>query len=178
MSLITPLGPLDHLDLTSKETLNQLLRQDKHQMLEGIIVEGYFRQFVDLLRGQGTHTLPIALAKSTLKNHNGTWRKPAWWLWNQDENDLGVTALESRLAVERNVLVKCDYDPYQRDFVMKSWNNNPVNEPVQPFMMKHRHMQQLSYQMSASHVSQDERYMQACRGSLQGRWCIKKVVTT
>jgi len=168
MSLITPLGPLDHLDLTSNETLNKLLRQDKHQVLEGLIVEGYFRQFVDLLRGQGTHTLPIALAKSTLKNHDGSWRTPAWWLWSQDKDCNGLSVLESKLTSGRGVIVKCDYDSEQRDFIMKSWGDKPVGEPVQLFMMRHRHMQQLTYQMPARKVSQEERYMQAYWGGLKG----------
>lgn len=57
MSLITPMGPLDRLELESDDCLQSLLRHDKHQMLEGLIVEGYFRQFVEIWNHYSSYSL-------------------------------------------------------------------------------------------------------------------------
>ena len=167
MSLITQLGPLDQLDLHSDETLQSILRSDKHQMLEGLIVEAYFQQFLGILSSHGAHKLPVALCKAVYKNHDQTWRNPAWWLWNQDSYNNDTDLLESKISADSNPIVSCTYETEANDFIMQRWNQNVVNQPAQAFMMKQRRMAGLTYSKPSDEVSDDTRYMQAFWGGLQ-----------
>lgn len=168
MSLITPMGPLDRLELESDDCLQSLLRHDKHQMLEGLIVEGYFRQFVEMLHNIGIITLPIALVKSSYKDPVRGWKKPAWWLWIYDEKFQDTISLKERLYSKRHVLIECTYDRIDFDFILDSWNYQKVKEPVQQYMMKKRNIPKLQYHAPAERVSNDKRYMQAFWGGLKG----------
>lgn len=42
----TPLGPLNSLDLTDHNVCAEILRQDKHQLIEGLVFESYFDQYL------------------------------------------------------------------------------------------------------------------------------------
>ncbi|MEE2003267.1 hypothetical protein QWY20_17580, partial [Alkalimonas sp. MEB108] len=150
------------------------------QMLEGLIVEGYFSQFISELVAHGICSLPVTLVKSLNKGTDGKWSKPAWWLWqyiNQPNYD--VEQLTNILMQESYHVLRCTYDQAQKDFILRSWGTKQIERSAQGFMMEKRRMTEIKYQPPEDIVSDDERYMEAFWGGLQGVYgesLFKKVV--
>lgn len=97
----TPWGDLERLDLTDTVLAERILSGDKHQLVEGLIVESLFDQFVENIPNHVPSILPLDI--ETIIVDRG--RDPDRWLavvWARSKTEgLGrfLAALESRFTV-------------------------------------------------------------------------------
>jgi hypothetical protein len=65
MSLLTPFGPLQDIPLDNIEQLKEILiRSDKSRMLEGLVIEAVFNEYLSKLIVQGIEVLPVSLVRT------------------------------------------------------------------------------------------------------------------
>lgn len=97
----TPWGKLEDLDLTDTALAEQILSADKHQLLEGLVVESLFDQFIESIPANNPGVLPLDV--ETIIARPGP-AQERWiavvWARNKTEG-LGryLAALENRFRV-------------------------------------------------------------------------------
>ena len=70
----TPLGPLDTLDLRDHDVCAELLAHDKHQLVEGMVFESVFDQYVAAMEAASSRTvraIPVETATVRLPTSGG-----------------------------------------------------------------------------------------------------------
>ncbi len=168
MSLITPFGPLEDIPLDDIEKLKEILvRSDKSRMLEGLVIEAVFNEYLRKLTGQGINILPVSLVKTlTVKTKTNGYGRDfvnAWWVWDQSDDGFSSKALRDLLCSDRSgngFLFDCYYDELVRDFFMKEWNGEK-NIPIQSFMLKARKQTQPKFRIPSESVIDENRSQQA-----------------
>ncbi len=142
MSLLTPFGPLRDIPLDNLEQLKEILiRSDKSRMLEGLVIEAVFNDYLDRLMTQQVHVLPVSLVRTlTIKRRPRTRYVNAWWLWDHSGAGEAATDLSRHLlpaSGKDEFLFDCYYDESARDFFIKEWQGR-THIPIQSFMLKSR----------------------------------------
>lgn len=133
MALLTPLGPLDQLDVENWEVQKDLLSMDKHRLLEGLAIEGTMESIFKEMPPLGARPLPLSLLRAAQRG------KPnSWWIWRHEPDDSGTGKLFDMLE-RRNPksVIMCDYNESQRDFVMSRYFKR-TGESVQQRLMAQR----------------------------------------
>lgn len=134
MSLITSVGPLADLDIDSVDQLKSILAQDKTRMLEGLVIERVFQQYLGSLASRGIVTLPISLVRAKRRKS----RQGVWWIWDHGGAAADADVLQQRLEMgSEESVIQCLYDSEQRNFLVKRWKERS-NFPLQQFLLKKR----------------------------------------
>ncbi|SJN14276.1 hypothetical protein CZ787_14335 [Halomonas citrativorans] len=168
MSLLTPFGPLQDIPLDNIEQLKEILvRSDKSRMLEGLVIESVFNEYLSKLTGQGIDVLPISLVRTlTVKAQRHSTRKTfvnAWWVWDHSEECTSAAALCRLLSPKgshEGFLFDCYYGESARDFFIKEWNGE-THIPIQSFMLKNRRQTVPQFRIPAASVIDEHRSQQA-----------------
>lgn len=118
MSLLTPIGPLETLKTDQPQTLINLFSFDKHNTLEGILIEGLVDQFLSELQPLGIQQIDCTVVKSSkFKESYSKSKRPVWWLWPRDYNEDSINILSHALAQINNAtFFICHYNSQQFDF--------------------------------------------------------------
>lgn len=165
MSLLTPFGPLRDIPLDNLEQLKEILiRSDKSRMLEGLVIEAVFNDYLDRLMTQQVHVLPVSLVRTlTIKRRPRTRYVNAWWLWDHSGAGEAATDLSRHLlpaSGKDEFLFDCYYDESARDFFIKEWQGR-THIPIQSFMLKSRGYDSPRFRMPTSAVIDEHRSQQA-----------------
>lgn len=166
MSVLTPLGHLINLDISNTDVLRSLLKSEKHQMLEGIIIEGVFEKYIQAMENNGIDLLKIALVKSVFKSGQH-WKSPAWWVWNYSNGENHFyNELKRKLSHKNSFVLGCKYCSETRDFLFA---DSQVNESIQKYMAKQRKLKfPLTFQDASENVKDHDRTLQAFWGGIHG----------
>ena len=165
MSLLTPFGPLKDIPLDDIDQLKEILvRSDKSRMLEGLVIEAVFNDYLSKLSGQGIEVLPISLVRTlTVKNRPNSGRKyvNSWWVWDRSKN--GQVAKELRVLLAprspEEFLFDCYYNEAERDFFME-WDGIQ-NIPIQSYMLEKRGQSEPQFRIPSESVIDEQRSQQA-----------------
>ncbi|MHB1643236.1 MAG: hypothetical protein ACYCS8_11360 [Acidithiobacillus sp.] len=167
MSLLTPFGPLKDVSLDNIEQLKEMLiRSDKSRMLEGLVIEAVFNDYLSKLSGQGIEVLPISLVRTlTVKNRPNSRQKHvnSWWVWDRSGNGQAATELRGLLAPRphsEEFLFDCYYNEVERDFFMKEWDGMQ-NIPIQSYMLEKRRQSKPEFRTPSESVIDEHRSQQA-----------------
>lgn len=156
MALLTPLGPLDQLDIENWEVQKDLLSMDKHRLLEGLAIEGTMDSIFKGMPPYGARPLPLSLLRSVQRG-----RPNSWWIWNHEPRDPGASRLFDMLE-SRNPksVMMCDYDESQRDFVISRYFKR-IGESVQKRLMAQRRLGTPSFESPAPLLQETLRVLTA-----------------
>lgn len=165
MSLITPFGPLQDIPLDDINQLKEILvRSDKSRMLEGLVIEAVFNEYLGKLVAQGIEVLPVSLVRTlTIKRKPRTKFVNSWWVWDHSESGFGAAEVCSRLipsAESDEFLFDCYYDKLARDFFIKEWENQ-TNIPIQSFLLEKRGYPAPEFRIPSESVIDENRSQQA-----------------
>ena len=167
MSLLTPFGPLKDIPLDDVDQLKEILvRSDKSRMLEGLVIEAVFNDYLSKLLGQGIEVLPISLVRTlTVKRQSNSEKKfvTSWWIWDHSEDDQAATELRGLLAPrshDKEFLFDCYYNEAERDFFMKEWDGIQ-NIPIQSYMLEKRGQSEPQFSIPSESVIDEHRSQQA-----------------
>ncbi len=166
MSLLTPFGPLKDIPLDDVDQLKEILvRSDKSRMLEGLVIEAVFNDYLSKLSGQGIEVLPISLVRTlTVKSQPNSRQKyvNSWWIWDRSKNGRAATELRVLLAPRpprEEFLFDCYYNEAERDFFME-WGGIQ-NIPIQSYMLKKRGQSTPPFRIPSDSVIDKHRSLQA-----------------
>lgn len=101
----TPLGPLNKLDLQDHDLCAELLAYDKHQLVEGIVFESVFDQYVAAMEeasGRAVRAIPVETATVRLPPSGDGLPAYGAFVWAKSKTEgLGrfLKALESHYRV-------------------------------------------------------------------------------
>ena len=130
----TPLGPLGGLDLSDHEVCRAILARDKHQLVEGLVFESYFDQYLMSLPEASAHSmLPVDVDTAVVrlpKGHSSPASDVGAFVWaRQRAAGLGryIAALATRMPVW---LV--EYDESESEFVGARIADNQPQPPWRP----------------------------------------------
>lgn len=142
MSLLTPFGPLRDISLDNIDQLKEILvRSDKSRMLEGLVIEAVFNEYLGKLATQEIEVLPASLVRTlTVKKKPQKKFVYSWWVWDHSETGQAAADLCHLLAPSSGrdgFLFDCYYDGKVRDFFIKQWGEQ-TNIPIQSFMLEKR----------------------------------------
>lgn len=165
MSLLTPFGYLRDIPLDSIEQLKEMLVQsDKSTLLEGLVIEAVFNEYLGKLSARGIDILPVALVRTlTVKKRPKKKYVNCWWVWDHSEAGQAAAELCSVLAPspgQDEFLFDCYYDELNRDFFIKRWRDQTVI-PIQSFMQEKRRMSALQFKRPTNSVIDENRSLQA-----------------
>lgn len=174
MSLLTTFGPLEDIPLDNIEKLKEILiRSDKSRMLEGLVIEAVFNEYLGKLVAQGIEILPVSLVRTlTVKKEPRQKFVNSWWVWDHSETGQAAADLCRRLAPSsgrREFLFDCYYDELKRDFFIKEWGEQ-TNIPIQSFMMKKRKQSSPEFRTPADSVIDENRSQQAFWAGLSSHY--------
>lgn len=177
MSLLTTFGPLRDIPLDNIEQLKEILiRSDKSRMLEGLVIEAVFNEFLGKLVAQGIDILPVSLVRTlTVKENPHKKFVNSWWVWDYSETGKAAADLRHLLAPssgQGEFLFDCYYDEISRDFFMKKWGEQ-TNIPIQSFMMKKRKQSTPRFRIPAESVIDENRSQQAFWAGLSNHYSDK-----
>ncbi|MGY2263488.1 hypothetical protein [Pseudomonas sp. SDO5561_S422] len=165
MSLLTPFGALRDIPLDNIEQLKEILvRSDKSRMLEGLVIEAVFNEYLGKLVAQGIDVLPVSLVRTlTVKEKPRKKFVNSWWVW--DHSDTGQAAeylcqLLTPSSGQGEFLFDCYYDEMGRDFFIKKWGEQ-TNIPIQSFMLKKRGHSAPRFRIPSTSVIDENRSQQA-----------------
>ena len=175
MSLLTPFGPLKDIPLDNVEQLKEILvRSDKSRMLEGLVIEAVFSDYLSKLSGQGIEVLPISLVRTlTVKSQPNSRQKyvNSWWVWDHSENGQAATELRRLLAPRSHreeFLFDCYYNEVERDFFME-WDGIQ-NIPIQSYMLEKRGQSKPQFRIPSESVIDEHRSQQAFWAGIFSRY--------
>ncbi|MHB1643973.1 MAG: hypothetical protein ACYCS8_15225 [Acidithiobacillus sp.] len=167
MSLLTPFGPLKDIPLDDVDQLKEILvRSDKSRMLEGLVIEAVFNDYLSKLSGQRIEVLPISLVRTlTVKSQPNSRQKyvNSWWVWDRSKNGRAATELRVLLAPRsprEEFLFDCYYNEAERDFFMKEWDGMQ-NIPIQSYMLEKRRQLKPQFRIPSKAVINEHRSQQA-----------------
>lgn len=165
MSLLTPFGPLRDIPLDNIERLKEILvRSDKSRMLEGLVIEAVFNEYLRKLVAQGIDVLPVSLVRTlTVKKKPQKKFVNSWWVWDQSETGRAAADLCHLLAPssgQDEFLFDCYYDEMRRDFFIKKWQEQS-NIPIQSFMLEKRKHSAPRFRVPSESVIDENRSQQA-----------------
>src|SRR5690554_3899025 len=165
MSLLTPFGPLCDIPLDNIERLKEILvRSDKSRMLEGLVIEAVFNEYLGKLVAQGIDVLPVSLVRTlTVKKKPKKKFVNSWWVWDHSETGQAAADLCHLLAPasgQDEFLFDCYYDEMSRDFFIKKWREQS-NIPIQSFMLEKRRDPAPRFRIPSESVIDENRSQQA-----------------
>jgi len=165
MSLLTPFGPLHDIPLDNIDQLKEILvRSDKSRMLEGLVIEAVFNEYLGKLFDQGIKVLPVSLVRTlTVKRKTRTRFVNSWWVWDHSGGHQAAMDLYRRLAPASNrdeFLFDCYYDETVRDFFIKEWRGQ-TDIPIQSFMLEKRGYSAPEFRIPSQSVIDEKRSQQA-----------------
>ena len=163
MSLLTPFGPLRDIPLDNIEQLKEILvRSDKSRMLEGLVIEAVFNEYLGKLVAQGIDVLPVSLVKTlTVKKKPQKKFVTSWWVWDHSETSQAAADLCHLMAPSSGeFLFDCYYDEMSRDFFIKKWGEQ-TNIPIQSFMLGKRGHSAPRFRIPSESVIDESRSQQA-----------------
>lgn len=165
MSLLTPFGPLRDIPLDNIEQLKEILiRSDKSRMLEGLVIEAVFNEYLGKLVAQGIDVLPVSLVRTlTVKEKPKKKFVKSWWVWEHSLTGQAAANLCHILAPssgQHEFLFDCYYDEIIRDFFIKKWGGQ-TNIPIQSFMLKNRGHKDPQFRIPSESVIDENRSQQA-----------------
>ena len=165
MSLLTPFGSLQDIPLDDINQLKEILvRSDKSRMLEGLVIEAVFNDYLSKLLAQGIEVLPVSLVRTlTIKQKPQTKFVNSWWVWDHSESGQEAADLCRRLAPspgEDEFLFDCYYDETARDFFIKEWGGQ-TNIPIQSFLLEKRGQSAPEFRIPSETVIDENRSQQA-----------------
>lgn len=174
MSLLTTFGPLRDIPLDNIEKLKEILiRSDKSRMLEGLVIEAVFNEYLGKLVAQGVDILPVSLVRTlTVKENQKQKFVNSWWVWDHSETGQAGADLRHRLTPSSGrieFLFDCYYDDVRRDFFIKKWGEQ-TNIPIQSFMMKKRKQSSPQFRIPADSVIDENRSQQAFWAGLSSHY--------
>jgi hypothetical protein len=174
MSLLTTFGPLRDIPLDNIEKLKEILiRSDKSRMLEGLVIEAVFNEYLGKLVAQGIDILPVSLVRTlTVKKKPQKKYVNSWWVWDHSETGQAAADLRHRLAPSSGrseFLFDCYYDEMCRDFFIKKWGEQ-TNIPIQSFMMEKRKQSSPAFRTPADSVIDENRSQQAFWAGLSSHY--------
>lgn len=184
MSLLTPFGPLDDLRLDDIESLKEILvRSDKSRMLEGLVIEAVFQEYLSRLAGQGVELLPVSLVRTlrVRKEHGRKVFLNSWWIWDRSTGARHAVELRNQLvgfAPRAETVFEVRYDEGSRDFFTRYIQDDP-EIPVQALLLQVRRQELPKFQTPAPRVIDQLRSQQAfwsAVSSYGGKDFFKKVV--
>lgn len=165
MSLLTTFGPLRDIPLGNIEQLKEILvRSDKSRLLEGLVIEAVFNEYLGKLVAQGIDVLPVSLVRTlTVKIKPQKKFVTSWWVW--DHSDTGQAAAElcqilAPSSAKSEFLFDCYYDEMKRDFFIKKWGEL-TNIPIQSFMLEKRGHSAPRFRIPLKSVIDENRSQQA-----------------
>lgn len=176
MSLITPFGNLSEVDIDDISTLQEiLLRSEKSKLLEGIVIERVFENYIQALEKFDIRALPASLVKS----FNSRKKATAWWVCDHSENGDVFRVLDENLTKRKNHYVL----PFQfctevSDFLVENWNGRETFS-VQGALMKDRGVSSLEITPPDGKVVDELRSQQAIwalLSNMNARQLFEKVV--
>ncbi|MEJ3661688.1 hypothetical protein WD277_12020 [Pseudomonas fragi] len=163
MSLLTPFGPLRDIPLDNIEQLKEILvRSDKSRMLEGLVIEAVFNEYLGKLVAQGIDVLPVSLVRTlTVKKKPQKKFVTSWWVWDHSETGQAAADLCHLMAPSYGeFLFDCYYDEMSRDFFIKKWGEQ-TNIPIQSFMLEKRGHSAPRFRIPSESVIDENRSQQA-----------------
>ncbi|MBV7548301.1 hypothetical protein KW849_18625 [Pseudomonas sp. PDM26] len=165
MSLLTTFGPLRDIPLDNIEQLKEILvRSDKSRMLEGLVIEAVFNEYLGKLVAQGIDVLPVSLVRTlTVKEKPQKKFVNSWWVWDHSETGQAAADLCHLLAPssgQGEFLFDCYYDEMSRDFFIKKWGEQ-TNIPIQSFMLEKRRHSAPRFRIPSKSVIDENRSQQA-----------------
>lgn len=168
MSLQTPFGPLNDIPLDDIGNLEQILvNSDKSRLLEGLVVEAIFNEYLSKLSGQGMNVLPISVVRTltfkNVANADQPERVNSWWLWDYSGRCKAADRLRNLLEPHRNrpgFRFDVSFDESERDFFIDEWDGKK-NIRMQPFFQKYRDKADLEFLIPAQSVIDENRSKQA-----------------
>ncbi|MGE4271097.1 MAG: hypothetical protein AB7E44_12545 [Acidithiobacillus sp.] len=167
MSLLTPFGPLKDVPLDDVDQLKEILvRSDKSRMLEGLVIEAVFNDYLSKLSGQGIEVLPISLVRTLTEKTQPDLTKEyvkSWWMWDHSKDGQTATELLSLLAPRphsKEFLLDCYYNAEERDFYIKELGRMR-NIPIQSYMLKKRGQSTPPFRIPSDSVIDEHRSQQA-----------------
>lgn len=165
MSLLTPFGSLLDIPLNNIEQLKEILvRSDKSRMLEGLVIEAVFNEYLGKLVTQGIDVLPVSLVRTlTVKEKPQKKFVKSWWVWDHSETGQAAADLCHLLAPspgQGEFLFDCYYDEMTRDFFIKKWGEQ-TNIPIQSFMLEKRRQSAPRFRIPSESVIDESRSQQA-----------------
>ena len=165
MSLLTPFGSLRDIPLNNIEQLKEILvRSDKSRMLEGLVIEAVFNEYLGKLVAQGIDVLPVSLVRTlTVKEKPRKKFVNSWWVWDHSDTGQAAEDLCQLLAPSSDqgeFLFDCYYDEMSRDFFIKKWGEQ-TNIPIQSFMLKKRGHLAPRFRIPSTSVIDENRSQQA-----------------
>lgn len=174
MSLLTPFGSLRDIPLDNIEELKEILvRSDKSRMLEGLVIEAVFNEYLGKLIAQGIDVLPVSLVRTlTIKEKPQKKFVNSWWVWDHSETGQAAADLHHLLAPssgQGEFLFDCFYDEISRDFFIKKWGEH-TNIPIQSFMMQKRMQLAPRFRIPAKSVIDANRSQQAFWAGLSSHY--------
>jgi hypothetical protein len=133
-------------------------------MLEGLVIEAVFNDYLGKLVAQGIDVLPVSLVRTlTVKEKPRKKFVNSWWVW--DHSDTGQEAEDLRhllapSSAQGDFLFDCYYDEMRRDFFIKKWGEQ-TNIPIQSFMLKKRGHSAPRFRIPSTSVIDENRSQQA-----------------
>jgi len=168
MSLITPLGPLSTLDLTSPATQQEILGYDKHQLLEGLVVEAVGERYIS---GMARHPLAELADVVLFRAKQKQAQSGAWFLWPRTTNAIALELASCLSKKFPREVVLCRYDPSSRDFLTAYPDNH--EKKVQELLAKIRGIQKFTvdyFTKPQGNVQIPERMLEAFWGNLRSAY--------
>lgn len=170
MSLLTPFGPLRDIPLDNIEQLKEMLvLSDKSRMLEGLVIEAVFNEYLGKLVDQGIDILPVSLVKTlTVKQKPKKNFVNSWWVWDHSETGQASADLCHILAPssgQDQFLFNCYYDEMGRDFFFKKVGEQ-IDIPIQAFMLEKRRHSAPQFRIPSKSVIDENRSQQAFWGGI------------
>lgn len=95
----TPWGMLADLDLTDHEVCHRILSGDKHQLLEGLVVENMFDKITALLPAELAGTTALDAETAIVRDDRAGWLALVWARSRQPGLGRYLKALEKRFGV-------------------------------------------------------------------------------
>lgn len=170
MALLTPFGPLDTLNLFDSETQRRILGFDKHQLLEGLVVEAVGEQYISGLEKHPLAELAdIVVFRAKQKDR----RSAAWFVWERTNNIASSNLIATLSSNFPGTVLKCDYDFETSDFISYRLDSKDAQEPIQTFLARLRKIEQLSpgsFQKPQGNVQDKERMLEAFWGHLRSAY--------
>lgn len=127
----TPWGPLEALDLTDSGLCLEILASEKHQLIEGLVVESYFDQLFEGVPAYlpGAALLDIDTAVVQAGERDQDWHAFVWVRDRKAATGLRryLTALENRFQVW---LVETD--ERLTDFFVRKWSEGKLSSQALP----------------------------------------------
>ena len=172
MSLLTPFGPLRDIPLDNIEQLKEILvRSDKSRMLEGLVIEAVFNEYLGKLVAQGIDVLPVSLVRTlTVKKKPQKKFVTSWWVWDHSETGQAAADLCHLMAPSSGeFLFDCYYDEMSRDFFIKKWGEQ-TNIPIQSFMLEKRGHSAPRFRIPSESVIDESRSQQAFSAGISSHY--------